>query len=82
MTKPKAEMVVKAVEKFREKSAGKAFYQRAAPDGSRPGTYYANTYKMRMMPKYQMEALAYQEGIPWTSHANFHRPGTKGHTQI
>ena len=64
ITKPKAEMIVKAVEKFREQSAGKAFYQRAAPDGSRPGTYYANTYKMRMMPKYQMEALAYHEGIP------------------
>tara|TARA_Y100000748_G_scaffold304067_1_gene311600 strand:+ start:4107 stop:5942 length:1836 start_codon:yes stop_codon:yes gene_type:complete len=64
ITKPKAEMVVKAVEGFREKSAGKAFYQRPAPDGSRPGTYYANMYKMRMMPKYQMEALAYHEGIP------------------
>ena len=63
-TKPKADMIVKSVEKFREKSAGKAFYQRASPDGSRPGTYYANTYKMRMMPKYQMEALAYHEGIP------------------
>ena len=64
ITKPKADMVVKAVESFREKSAGKAFYQRPAPDGSRPGTYYANTYRMRMMPKYQMEALAYHEGIP------------------
>ena len=64
ITKPKADMNVKSVEAFREKSAGKAFYQRAAPDGSRPGTYYANTYRMRMMPKYQMEALAYHEGIP------------------
>ena len=64
ITKPKADMIVKAVEGFREKSAGKAFYQRPAPDGSRPGTYYANTYRMRMMPKYQMEALAYHEGIP------------------
>ena len=64
ITKPKADMIVKAVESFREKSAGKAFYQRPAPDGSRPGTYYANTYRMRMMPKYQMEALAYHEGIP------------------
>ena len=64
ITKPKADMIVKSVEGFREKSAGKAFYQRPAPDGSRPGTYYANTYKMRMMPKYQMEALAYHEGIP------------------
>jgi uncharacterized protein (DUF885 family) len=64
ITKPKAAMVVKAVEGFREKSAGKAFYQRPAIDGSRPGTYYANMYKMKMMPKYQMEALAFHEGIP------------------
>ena len=64
ITKPKADMVVKRVEKFREKSAGKAFYQRPAPDGSRPGTYYANLYSMRMMPIYQMEALAFHEGIP------------------
>ena len=64
ITKPKAQMVVKAVEDFREKSAGKAFYQRPAPDGSRPGTYYANLYNMRAMPKYEMEALAYHEGIP------------------
>lgn len=63
-TKPKADLVVKAVEPFREKSAGKAFYQRPAPDGSRPGMYYANLYKMSSMPTYQMEALAYHEGIP------------------
>ena len=64
ITKPKADMIVKRVEKFREKSAGKAFYQRPTPDGSRPGTYYANLYSMRMMPIYQMEALAFHEGIP------------------
>jgi uncharacterized protein (DUF885 family) len=56
--------VVKAVEPFREASPGKAFYNRPAPDGSRPGTYYANLYRMRDMPIYQMEALAYHEGIP------------------
>ncbi|MEL7451382.1 MAG: DUF885 domain-containing protein [Pseudomonadota bacterium] len=61
---PKAKLVVKAVEPFREKSAGKAFYQRPSPDGSRPGTYYANLYRMSDMPIYQMEALAYHEGIP------------------
>ncbi|HEY8567590.1 DUF885 domain-containing protein [Microbulbifer sp.] len=64
ITKPKADLIVKAVEPFREKSAGKAFYQRPAPDGSRPGIYYANLYKMSSMPTYQMEALAYHEGIP------------------
>ena len=63
-TFPKAELTVKAVEPFREKSAGKAFYQRPAPDGSRPGTYYANLYNMADMPTYQMEALAFHEGIP------------------
>ena len=63
-TKPKADLIVKAVEPFREKSAGRAFYQRAAPDGSRPGTYYANLYRMEDMPTYDLEALAYHEGIP------------------
>lgn len=63
-TFPKAELEVKAVEAFREKAAGKAFYQRPAPDGSRPGVYYANLYRMQDMPLYQMEALAYHEGIP------------------
>ncbi|MEM1035398.1 MAG: DUF885 domain-containing protein [Pseudomonadota bacterium] len=63
-TFPQASLEVKAVEPFREKSAGKAFYQRPAPDGSRPGVYYANLYRMQDMPVYQMEALAYHEGIP------------------
>ena len=64
ITKPKADIIVKAVESFREKSAGKAFYNRPAADGSRPGIYYANMYDMESMPTYQMEALAYHEGIP------------------
>ncbi len=64
ITKPKAAMIVKRVEAFREQSAGKAFYSGPTPDGSRPGTYYANLYRMERMPTYQMEALAYHEGIP------------------
>lgn len=64
INKPKADLIVKAVEPFREASAGQAFYQRPAPDGSRPGIYFANLYKMRDMSKYNMEALAYHEGIP------------------
>ncbi len=64
LRKPEADLKVKAVEPFRERSAGKAFYQRPAPDGSRPGTYYVNLYDMKDMPVYQMRALAYHEGIP------------------
>ena len=63
-TLPKAPMIVKAVEPFREKSAGKAFYSSPSADGKRPGVYYANLYRMADMPKYELPALAYHEGIP------------------
>jgi uncharacterized protein (DUF885 family) len=64
ITKPKADIVVKAVEKFRESSAGAAFYQQPAPDGSRPGMFYVNLRNMHDQPVYQLEALAHHEGIP------------------
>jgi uncharacterized protein (DUF885 family) len=64
LTKPKAPLVVKAVEAYREKSAGKAFYDNGSIDGSRPGYFYANLYEMKDMPTYEMEALAYHEGLP------------------
>ena len=64
LTLPKAKLKVKPVEAFREKSAGIAFYERPALDGSRPGIYYVNLYDMKAVSKYQMEALAYHEGIP------------------
>lgn len=63
-TLPKAPLVIKPVEAFREKSAGKAFYNSPAPDGSRPGTYYVNLYNLRDMSKNELEALAYHEGLP------------------
>ncbi|MEM7018285.1 MAG: DUF885 domain-containing protein, partial [Pseudomonadota bacterium] len=62
-TKPKADVIVKAVEPFRS-SAGKAFYNQPAPDGSRPGTYYVNLTNLKSLPKWEMAALAYHEGIP------------------
>ncbi len=63
-TLPRSPLVVKRVEAFREKSAGKAFYNRGTPDGTRPGVYYANLFDMGSMPKYQMQALAFHEAIP------------------
>jgi uncharacterized protein (DUF885 family) len=64
ITKPKADLVVKAVEPFREKSAGIAFYQVGSLDGKRPGQYYVNLSDMSSVAKYDMEALAYHEAIP------------------
>ena len=64
ITLPKAALQVKAVEPFREKSAGKAFYDAPTPDGSRPGIYYVNLYNMNAMPAFEMDALAFHEGLP------------------
>ncbi|GAA4031950.1 DUF885 domain-containing protein [Sphingomonas rosea] len=61
---PKTALLIKPVEAFREKSAGKAFYQDPPPDGSRPGTYYVNLYNMNDMPSIEVEALFCHEGIP------------------
>ncbi len=64
ITKPKADIVVKRVEPFREATAFGAFYNQPALDGSRPGTYYINLKDVKEQPKYLMQALAYHEGIP------------------
>jgi len=64
LTLPKAPMEVRRVEAYRENSASKAFYNAPSLDGSRPGIYYANLANSMNMPKYEMEALAYHEGIP------------------
>ncbi len=64
ITKPKADMVVKRVEPFREDTAFGAFYEQPAIDGSRPGTYYINLRDVTEQPTYLMQALAYHEGIP------------------
>jgi len=61
---PKTPLLIKPVEPFREKSAGKAFYQDPPPDGSRPGTYYVNLSDMNAMPSTEVEALFCHEGVP------------------
>lgn len=63
-TFPKADLEVKAVESYREKTAGIAFYQGPSLYGDRPGIYYVNLYKMADNPRYKMEALAYHEALP------------------
>jgi uncharacterized protein (DUF885 family) len=64
LTKPKANMIVKRVEPFREATAFGAFYDSPAIDGSRPGTYYINLKDMADQPTFLQQALAYHEGIP------------------
>jgi len=62
--KPKAPLVVKKVEPFREKGSAAAFYEQPSADGSRPGSYYVNTHDMRGLPIWELETLAHHEAIP------------------
>jgi uncharacterized protein (DUF885 family) len=55
---------IKAVETFREKNAGLAFYQRPGIYSNKPGIYYLNLHKAQDNPNYIMPALAFHEGIP------------------
>lgn len=61
---PKAALEVRRVEPWREASSSTAFYNRPAPDGSRPGIYYINQQDMNAVQKHIMNSLAYHEGAP------------------
>ena len=61
---PKADLVVKRVEAFREEPGGAQHYFPSTPDGSRPGVFYAHLSDMKAMPTYTLEAIAYHEGLP------------------
>ena len=61
---PKADLVVKRVEPFREQAGAAQHYFPGTPDGSRPGVYYAHLSDMKAMPKAELEVVAYHEGLP------------------
>ncbi|WP_444940465.1 DUF885 domain-containing protein [Microbulbifer sp. ZKSA004] len=61
---PKAELVVKRVESFREQDGGAQHYYPGTPDGSRPGIYYAHLSDMSAYSTTDMETVAYHEGNP------------------
>lgn len=62
--RPKADMDVRRVPEFSEKTAPGAYYNAPAMDGSRPGVFYANLYNIKATPKFSMKTLAVHEGIP------------------
>jgi uncharacterized protein (DUF885 family) len=63
-TLPKAALEVRAVEAWRQDTAAVAFYNRPAPDGSRPGIFYVNLADMTQVLKPQVEGIAHHEGAP------------------
>ncbi|MEV4147842.1 DUF885 domain-containing protein [Amycolatopsis sp. NPDC049691] len=41
-----------------------AYYLQPSLDGTRPGTYYANTYEADKRPRFTSEAIAFHEAVP------------------
>ena len=61
---PKAPLIVKRVEAFREVPGGAAHYYGPTPDGSQPGIFYAHLSDMSAVSLWALESLAYHEGVP------------------
>ena len=63
-TLPPEKLIVARVPIAAEKGSAGAYYNAAAMDGSRPGTFFANLRDLKEMPTWGMKTLAYHEGIP------------------
>ncbi len=61
---PKEKFEVAAVPDYMEKTAPPAYYEAGAPDGSRPGRLRIDTYNATDRNLYEVEDIAYHEGIP------------------
>ncbi|MGC9224008.1 MAG: DUF885 domain-containing protein [Terracidiphilus sp.] len=61
---PKAPFEVVPVPAYAEKTAPPAYYEAGTPDGSRPGRLFIDTYNATQRNLYDVEAIAYHEGIP------------------
>ncbi len=63
-TVPPEKLQVARVPAAAENSTAGAYYQPAAMDGSRPGTFFANLRDVGETATWTMKTLAYHEGIP------------------
>jgi uncharacterized protein (DUF885 family) len=61
---PKAPLIVMPVPAYSEKDEAAAYYDHGAPDGSRPGMVFVNTYQFETRSLADVEDRAYHEGLP------------------
>jgi len=61
---PKSPFEVVPVPDYLEKTSAPAYYEAGTPDGSRPGRLFINTYNANDRDLYQVESVAYHEGLP------------------
>ena len=63
-TIPKAPLVIRPYEPFREKFEAGGSYEQGTPDGSRPGTFYFNAYDLPQRTTWAETTLFLHEGKP------------------
>jgi uncharacterized protein (DUF885 family) len=61
---PAADCVVIPMTPFEVENGDLGHYQWPARDGSRPGTYWLNTYKPNTRPRFESQVLAFHESVP------------------
>jgi len=61
---PRADCEVRPVEEYKERDAPFAYYYPPAPDGSRPGIYYANGYDLPSRKYTKLATTTYHEAAP------------------
>jgi uncharacterized protein (DUF885 family) len=61
---PKAPFEVVPVPDYLEKTSAPAYYEAGTPDGSRPGRLFIDTYNAPDRNIYDVEDIAYHEGLP------------------
>ena len=59
-----APCVVREMDPAEAQNAVLGYYLPPAADGSRPGTHVVNTYRPRLRPRFEYEALAFHESVP------------------
>ncbi len=61
---PKSKLEIRPVPSFKEKTDAAGSYQGGAPDGSRPGVFYFNSYDLPSRSTWGVETLYLHEAIP------------------